>query len=184
MLKTIKKNVLFLGLLLFSTLGVAGTAHAHCDSLDGPVVADARIALDRGDITPVLKWILHEQEEELRSVFAQTMEVRHMNEQVQNVADHRFFETLIRLHREAEGASFTGVKPAGTDFGPAIPAAEKALEGRSLKEVYELLTEEIHNGLHHYYNNVMELSNYDPEDVDAARAWVNAYVQYMHYIEP
>ena len=30
---------------------------AHCDTLDGPVVTDAREALAKGDVAPVLKWI-------------------------------------------------------------------------------------------------------------------------------
>lgn len=180
----IKYSILSLALFLFAGLGWADTAHAHCDSLDGPVVEDARIALEKGDITPVLKWVTEGQEQELRSVFRETVEVRHISNKVRNVADHRFFETLVRLHREAEGASFTGLKPAGTDFGPAIPAAEKALEEGSLRDVYELLTKEIHNGLHHYYEAVQRLSNYDPDDVEAARAWADAYVKYMHYIEP
>lgn len=184
MYSTFRYTFLSLVLLLIGNIGFTEIVHAHCDSLDGPVVADARIALDQSDVTPVLKWITQDQEEQIRSVFQETIEVRNINEEVRNVADHRFFETLVRLHREAEGASFTGLKPAGTDFGPAIPAAEKALENGSLTEVYKLLTEEIQNGLHHYHNNVQKLSDYDPDDVEAARAWVNAYVKYIHYIEP
>jgi len=30
---------------------------AHCDTLDGPVIKDARTALEKDDITPVLKWV-------------------------------------------------------------------------------------------------------------------------------
>ena len=30
-------------------------ADAHCDTLDGPVVSAAKTALERGDLTPVLK---------------------------------------------------------------------------------------------------------------------------------
>ena len=37
-------------------------------------------------------------------------------------------ETVIRLHRAGEGAAYTGLKTAGADYGPAIPAAEYAVE--------------------------------------------------------
>ncbi len=37
--------------------GFPGSAAAHCDTLDGPVVMEAKAALDKGDITPVLKWV-------------------------------------------------------------------------------------------------------------------------------
>jgi len=29
---------------------------AHCDTLEGPVVKAAKVALEKGDVTPVLKW--------------------------------------------------------------------------------------------------------------------------------
>jgi hypothetical protein len=35
---------------------------AHCDTADGPVVADARVALEKGDVTPILKWVKPEAE--------------------------------------------------------------------------------------------------------------------------
>ncbi len=39
-------------------------AFAHCDTLDGPVVKDARLALDKGDVTGLLKWVRKERAEE------------------------------------------------------------------------------------------------------------------------
>lgn len=41
---------------------VPGQAGAHCDSLDGPAVQDARLALETGDPMPVLKWASKEYE--------------------------------------------------------------------------------------------------------------------------
>ncbi|MCH2450781.1 MAG: DUF6448 family protein [Gracilimonas sp.] len=172
----------FLIVTLFSLMPML--AQAHCDSMDGPVVQDAKQALNSGDITLVLKWITEKQEAEIRSTFNETLEIRDINEKVRKVADRHFFETLVRLHREAEGAPYTGLKPAGTDFGPAINAAEKALEKGSLAEVHQLLMKEIEAGLHHYYEKVQALKNYNLKDVKAAREYVNAYVKYMHYVEP
>jgi len=37
---------------------------AHCDTLDGPVVGDARLALEKGDVTGLLKWVRKERERE------------------------------------------------------------------------------------------------------------------------
>jgi hypothetical protein len=39
-------------------------AFAHCDTLDGPVVGDARLALEKGDVTGLLKWVRKEREQE------------------------------------------------------------------------------------------------------------------------
>jgi hypothetical protein len=175
----------FLNLLILITLVLApAISQAHCDSMDGPVVQDAQNALETGDITPVLKWVTEEQETEVQATFNEVLEIRDNDLNVQKVADRHFFETVVRLHREAEGAPYTGIKPAGTDFGPAITAADKALKNGSLSEVHQLLMKEIEAGLHHYYEKVQELKDFDPGDVEAARKYVIAYVKYMHYVEP
>ena len=40
------------------------------------------------------------------------------------LSDQFFIKTLVRVHRAGEGAPYTGIRPAGTDLGPAIPAAD------------------------------------------------------------
>ena len=173
-----------LGLLLLGIFLIPQNAEAHCDSMDGPVVLAAQKALETGDINGVLIWVFPDQEEEVKAAFQQTMEVRDTNEEVREMADMYFFETVVRLHRESEGAPYTGLKPAGTDFGPAIPAADKALETGSLKEVHDLIVSELEKGLHMYLEEAEELKNFAPDDVEAGRDYVEAYVKYMHYIEP
>src|SRR5690606_7258947 len=48
---------------------LASPAFAHCDSMDGPVVQDAQRAIEAQDVTPVLKWVAAEDEDEIRSAF-------------------------------------------------------------------------------------------------------------------
>ena len=43
-------------------------ARAHCDTMDGPVVKDAKAALEKGDVTPVLKWVAKDAEPEIRAL--------------------------------------------------------------------------------------------------------------------
>jgi hypothetical protein len=38
-------------------LTTAGNALAHCDTLDGPVIALARQALAKGDVKLILTWV-------------------------------------------------------------------------------------------------------------------------------
>ena len=57
-----------------------------------------------------------------------------------------FFETLVRVHRAGEGAPYTGLKPAGLDLGPAIPAADEALKTGSPEKLVKLLTDATENG--------------------------------------
>ena len=100
---------------------------AHWDTLDGPVITDARAALASGDVTPVLKWVRSEDEREIREVFEKTMAVRTLNDAVRELADRFFFETLVRVHRAGEGAPYTGLKPAGS-VDHAVMLADQALD--------------------------------------------------------
>jgi len=68
----------------------AGTALAHCDTMDGPVVRDARTAIEKRDLTPVLKWIGPGDETEVRGAFARTLAVRDFS------ADAKDLEKRIR----------------------------------------------------------------------------------------
>ena len=81
-----------------------GQAAAHCDTLDGPVVADARTALAQGNVAPVLKWVRPADEKEIRTAFARTTAVRNLSPEAEILADLYFFEALVRIHRAGEGA--------------------------------------------------------------------------------
>lgn len=170
--------------IFFAGLFLPQSASAHCDSMDGPVVLAAQKALETEDVNPVLIWVNEGQEQEVRKSFQQTLEVRKENEKVRKLADRYFFETVVRLHRESEGAPYTGLKPAGTDFGPAIPAADKALESGSLAEVRDLIVEKFEEGLHAYFDEVMSAKDFNPDNIEAGREFVHKYVQFMHYVEP
>ena len=131
----------FAGLVAAGVLSLgAGPALAHCDGLDGPVVTAARQAIKTGEVERVLIWVRPQDAAEIKAAFQQTLAVRRLNPQAQDLADRYFFETLVRVHRTGENAPYTGLKPAGRDLGPAIPAADKALESGSDAALVELLT--------------------------------------------
>ncbi|WP_434994456.1 DUF6448 family protein [Arthrobacter sp. Ld5] len=111
----------------------------HCDSLDGPVVAAARRALDAADVGLVLPFVPSAAEAEVGAAFDAVLPVRGLSQEAREVADRLFFETVVRLHRTGEGAPYTGLKPAGLPVGPAIPLAERAIETGSADEVKEFL---------------------------------------------
>lgn len=184
MYSTTLKSSILIAVLLFTGLILPKQTEAHCDSMDGPVVLAAQEALKTGDVNLVLIWVNKEQEDQIRKTFQQSMDVRDENEQVREMADMYFFETLVRLHRESEGAPYTGLKPAGTDFGPVIPAGDHALETGSLKELRDLIVREFEAGLHAYFGEMMEAKEFDPSDIKAGRDFVHKYVEFIHYAEP
>jgi hypothetical protein len=174
----------FVGIVAASlALFAANSAFGHCDTLDGPVVQAARTALETGDLNPVLIWVQAEHEPEIRDAFQQAREVRTLGASAGDLADTYFFETVVRLHRQGEGAPFTGLKPAGTDFGPAIPAADRALETASPDDVIVLLTDAFRTGLDEHFEDVVAKRNFDRSDIEAGRSYVASYVEYIHYVE-
>ncbi len=162
---------------------VTNTSMAHCDGLDGPVVKDARKALETGNINLVLKWVKKDDQKEITTAFNKTLSIRKLSPEAKEMADYYFFETLVRIHRAGEGAPFTGLKEAGRDLGPAIPAADKAIETGSPKDLVNFLNDTIHKKLHKLYTNVMNKKNFDPDNVKAGREYVAAYVEYVHFVE-
>ncbi|HZD54713.1 MAG TPA: DUF6448 family protein [Candidatus Aquicultoraceae bacterium] len=161
----------------------AGRALAHCDALDGPVVTGARKALEQKDVKLVLPWVEAKDEEEIRRAFELAVAVRGKGEKEKELADRFFFETLVRVHRAGEGAPFTGLKPAGLDMGPAIPAADKALETGDPEAVLELIDGKVREGVHAHYLTAMEKKKHAGESVEAGRAYVQAYVPFLHFVE-
>lgn len=168
--------------LSLGLLAGSGTALAHCDTLDGPVVAAARKALDTGNVNLVLLWVQKKDEAEIRNHFQKTVVVRKTGGQAKELADMYFFETLVRIHRAGEGAGYTGLKPAGK-IEPPIAAADKSLETGKLQDTAKLISKRIEEGLHRHFEDVMKKKKYNPNDLAAGRAFASAYVEYTHYVE-
>ena len=176
------KSRLLLAGLLSVTLVWSGSALAHCDTLDGPVVGAARKALDTNNVNLVLAWVQKNDEAEIRNQFQKTVAVRKAGGQAKELADMYFFETLVRIHRAGEGAGYTGLKPAGK-IAPPIAAADKSLETGKLQEVAQLISKRMEQGLHRNFDAMMAKKKYNPNDVAAGRAFSSAYVEYTHYVE-
>ena len=156
---------------------------AHCDALDGPVVKAATVALEKGDVTPVLMWVQADSEAEVRQAFQKTLAVRSGGKEARDLADRYFLETVVRLHRASEGEGYTGLKPAGLDFGPAVSAADSALESDSVDAVVALIAERSADGIRTRFARVLAARKHAGENVEAGRAYVAAYVDFIHYVE-
>jgi hypothetical protein len=168
-----------LGLLVLAPNRVLG----HCDGMDGPVVKAAQKALETGNVKLVLIWVQKPDEVEIRKAFDQTITVRKLSPEARALADRYFFETLVRLHRAGEGAPYTGLKPAGRDLGPAIPAADKALEADSVEPLLKLLSDTVQAGTREQFKHAAAKKNFDKNDVESGREYVKAYVEFVHYVE-
>jgi Family of unknown function (DUF6448) len=146
----------------------------HCDSLDGPVVTAARAALAANDVARVLPYVRVDGETEVREAFDRAMKARALGVDAQEVADRWFFETVVRIHRAGEGATFTGLKPAGLDVGPVIPVAERALERGEADELADVLCREVRDLVERRLAHALGLRAHAEEGIAQARAYVTA----------
>lgn len=158
------------------------SASAHCDTLDGPVVTDARLALEKGDVTPVLKWVKSGDEVEIKAAFDDALAIRTKYPDAREFADMYFFETLVRVHRAGEGAPYDGLKPAGA-VEPAVRGADRAIAHGSVEDLVAEMTGIVRDGIEERFAETLEKRAHKDESVEAGRAFVAAYVEFIHYVE-
>jgi hypothetical protein len=180
-----KKTILVRMLLLVAittamTLGFYSFAAAHCDTLDGLVIQDARKALETGDVTPVLKWVKQKDEKVVRTAFAKALSAKGKKKAYST--ENQFFATLVKIHRAGEGAPFTGLKPAG-EVEPAIAEADKALASGSSDYLVKLVTDDAAAGIRTRYDRAAVTYKHKDESIEQGREFVEAYVAYTHYVE-
>lgn len=173
--------------LLGSILIAPATAQAHCDSIGGPVATTALKALDTNNINVILPYVPVSAEPEMTAAFEQVMAVRTQGPDSKALANRYFMETAVRLHRAGENAPYTGLKPAGTDFGPAIPAAEEALNSGQIEPLIALLSQEMRHGLTERFEHVTaSKETKEPTSaagVPAARERVSEELRFIGYVE-
>lgn len=173
------KTSMILGLLF---LLISIPAFAHCDSYDGPVIKDAIKALEKENVNFVKKWIEPQQEAEIIKLFNKTVSLKNKDAEIYSLVEKHFFETLVRYHRETEGAPYTGLKPAGSTE-PIIQMADTSIASSNVKTLLNNLGNHIQKVITEKYEKVAALSTVKDHSVAEGRAYVAAYVDYTHTLE-
>lgn len=179
----IKKTSFVATTVVLGAILTARPVLAHCDTADGPVVAAARVALEKKDITPVLKWVKPGAEAEIRAAFARAIAVRAKGPEAQELADQYFFENLVRIHRAGEGAPYTGILPAGTPVEPAVALADQALATGNADPLLKGIAHHVDEGIRERFARAAAAKKRAESSVGAGREFVEAYVEFTHYVE-
>lgn len=169
--------------IVISLFMPAKNVDAHCDSIDGPVVIAAQKAIETGNVNYVLPYVTEAGEAEVVAAFEKTMKAQNEDAEIRDTINYWFYETVVRVHRQGEGAAYTGIKPAGIDYGPAIPAAEEAIETGSNEELKRLILTTVEQGIDERFNEMMEINVSSPDDVEAARERAEAELLFEKYID-
>lgn len=176
------KSALLLSLFAIFSLVNIQPASAHCDSYDGPALVDASKALETNNVDLIKKWISAEDESEVVALFHKTYSLKGGDQEVYEIVKKHFYETFVRLHREMEGAPFTGLKPAGTT-APITVMSDKALATDDFGSLLKALNKHVNSQLQEKYNKVAALYKVKDNSVEEGRRYVDAYVDYTHSVE-
>lgn len=175
-----KLVILFIFFLLVLSTSVS---FAHCDTMEGPLVLDAKKAISQNNVNIVLKWVPAANETEIKDAFNQMMKVRVISADAKDLAEKYFFDTLVRIHRAGEGVAFTGVKPVGTPIDEKVKAADKSIEVGNLSPLKGKVSKDDMPELTERFEKVMSLKNFDVNNVKAGREYIEAYVQFFKFAE-
>ena len=129
-----------------------------------------------------MKWIPAEQEKEITSLFNKTYALKNQDKEVFEIVQKHFFETLVRLHREGEGAQYTGLKPAGSTI-QIIQMTDTALQDENIEGFIVKLDNHLNKVVREKYQKASGLQKVKDNSIAEGRAFVAAYVDYTHTIE-
>lgn len=156
---------------------------AHCDSMEGPTVTDGLHAMDSNNINYALKWVAPEYEQELKDRFDLSMKVRGLGVEAKEVSEQYFLSELVRFHRAGEGAPFDGLKPVGTPIDEVVIAADESMAMGNLAPLMGFIEAERMPELEERFERAMAAKDFDVNDVEAGREYIEAYVEFFHFAE-
>ncbi|HHX31890.1 MAG: hypothetical protein GX670_06580 [Bacteroidales bacterium] len=176
------RTTFILSLIAILSLISIQPASAHCDSFDGPALIDAEKALETNNVDLILKWINADMEDEVVPLFHKTYSMKNGDKEIYEIVKKHFYETFVRLHREMEGAPFTGLKPAGTTAHITV-MSDKALESGDFASLLKALNNHVNSQLQEKFDKTEALYKVKDNSVEEGRAYVEAYVDYTHSLE-
>lgn len=121
-------------------------------------------------------------EADIRSAFDRTVLVRAAGGEAQALAETWFFETVVRIHRAGEGAPFDGLKPAG-HIEPFVAAVDQSLRTGAPNDVIDIVAGHATRGVRERFARAVDARAKADDSVAAGRTYVEAYVEYLHYVE-
>jgi hypothetical protein len=155
----------------------------YCDSMDGPVVKAAEVALEMENVNYALPYILEKYEDELKDAFERTIQVRELSGDAAELADYWFFETTVRLHLKGRKRPYNGLKPSGINGDPVLSMADQAINNENLKDLMNFLLNSIKEDVDVRFDDVVSKKDYDINDIDDARDYVDSMLNFYFYLQ-
>ncbi len=155
----------------------------HSESMDGPVVNAAEIALDMENVNYILPFVAVEHEGELKEAFERTILVRELSADAAELADYWFFETAVRLHLSGRGKSYDGIKPTGYNRRPALTLAEEALKKENPSDLVEFMVSFMKEDIQSRFEDALSKKDYQISDIESGRDYISSKQDFVRYLD-
>lgn len=153
----------------------------YYDTMDGPVVTAAELALEMENVNYVLPYVKKEYERELKDAFEKTIAVRELSGEAAEVADYWFFETSVRLNMIGSGKSYSGLKQSQFNKGNIILKAQESIEKEDKLPLETYLIELLRESIETRFEIVVSKKEYDTNDIDSARDYVDSLLDFVQF---
>jgi hypothetical protein len=185
-MKKVSKSKKIIGTSLMSLVLIASfplMASAHCDTMEGPTVADGYKAIENNNVNYVMKWVGPQYEKEITDKFNLTMKVKDLSPEAKQLAEQYFFSEVIRVHRAGENAPFDGLKPVGTPIDEKVKAADESIAVGNLSPLEGMIEQDKMPELKERFEKVMSLKDFDVNNLEEGREYIEAYVKFFKFAE-
>lgn len=156
---------------------------SNCDSMGGPVVKAAEMALEMENVNHILPYVNEDDENEIKSAFEKASFVRELNADAADLADYWFFETVVRLHLKGKNEPFHGLKSSKDDMSPIMRKAKMAMDEEDLTDLFEFLSAKLETEMRKRFMEVLNSKDCDFNEVDEAREYVNSVIEFVSYVD-
>ncbi|MDD1764367.1 MAG: DUF6448 family protein [Methanobacteriaceae archaeon] len=155
----------------------------HSESMDGPVVNAAEMALDMENVNYILPYVPLEDEDELKEAFERTILVRELSADAAELADYWFFETAVRLHLSGRGKPYDGIKPAGYNRRPALTLAEEALYKENASDLIQFMVSFMKEDIQTRFEDTLSKKDYEIGDTESGRDYISSMQDFVRYLD-
>jgi hypothetical protein len=155
----------------------------HSESMDGPVVNAAEMALDMENFNYILPFVPVEHEGELKDAFDRTILVRELSADAAELADYWFFETAVRLHLSGREKPYDGIKPAGYNRRPALTLAEEAISKENSTDLINFMVSFMQEDIQTRFEDTLSKKDYEINDIEAGRDYVSSMQDFVRYLD-
>lgn len=153
----------------------------YYDTMDGPVVTAAELALEMENVNYVLPFVKEEYETELKEAFDRTVTVRELSGEAAEVADYWFFETAVRLYMLGAGKSYSGIRQSGLNEGHIILKAQTAIENQDKDALENFLINSLRDAIETRFEIAISKNDYDINDTEAARDYLDSMLDFIEF---